>query len=307
MEKKKIIILIIIVFLIGMINLAQSGKAYEKYLHYFNVDKDIYYNDETIHINASWNLDYNPIYEDSYIYIIIRNASGEILWQSDFYDQIGDNLTEEWEVEIQDLNIPINITSYYLSICFYWYWAYGTQEYDDPLDILEVYIVKRNVRCELIDFNPNLKLGEELQFKARFHFDENSTNLINYIITVKLRSENLYFYEKNYTTDSFGVIEINITISENLTVGEIILLFEIIEDQYFYGTQFEFKLSIEPCINEDLGSKNPDSEDNDDRNIITISLILSVLSISFLAIFLIYHTNLKRSNGHNLADLTFKY
>ena len=170
-----------------------------------------------------------------------------------------------------------------------------------------MYIVKRNVSCELIDFNPNLKLGEELQFKAHFYFDEKDINLINYIITVKLRSENLYFYEKNYTTDSFGVIEINTSISENLTVGEIILLFEIIEDQYFYGTQFEFKLSIEPSINEDLGSKNPDSEDNDDRNIITISLILSVLSISFIAILLIYHTNLKRSNGHNLADLTFKY
>ena len=307
MEKKKIIILIFTLVLIGIINFAQIGKAEDKYLHCFNVDKDVYYNDETIHINASWNLDYNPIYEDSYIYIIILNATGEVLWQSDFYEQIGENLTGEWEVEIQDLNIPNNITSYFLSIRFYWYWAYGTKEYDDFLEIIEVYIVKRNVSCELIEFNPIINLGEKLQFKARFYFGENSSDLINYIITVKFRSENLYIYEKNYTTDSFGIIDINMSISENFTVGEIIILFEIIEGQYFYGTQFEFKLSIEPIISEDLSSKNPDSKDNDDSQVITISLILSITSISFLAVLLIYYTNLKKLKGHNLADLTFKY
>lgn len=306
MEKKKIIILIVIVVLIGIINLAHRGKAYDYYLQYFSVDKDLYYNDETIHINASWNLDYTPPAETSYIYIKIFNAT-ETLWTSEFHSEVGENLTGNWDISIKDLNLASNLTSYFLSIRFYWYWSYGAWEEEEVLDIKEVYVVKRNVSCEFIEFNPNLRLGDIFSFKVKFFFPENNSNLINYIITVKLRSEELYFYERNYTTDSFGIIEINMSLSENFTVGEIILIFEITEDQYFYETKFEFKLSIEPNMNEDLGSKNPESENNDDSNAITISLILSVISISFLAVLLIYHTNLKKSKGHNLADLTFKY
>ena len=98
MEKKKIIILIVIVVLIGIINLAHRGKAYDYYLQYFSVDKDLYYNDETIHINASWNLDYTPPAETSYIYIKIFNAT-ETLWTSEFHSEIGENLTGNWDID----------------------------------------------------------------------------------------------------------------------------------------------------------------------------------------------------------------
>ena len=114
MEKKKIIILIVIVVLIGIINLAHRGKAYDYYLQYFSVDKDLYYNDETIHINASWNLDYTPPAETSYIYIKIFNAT-ETLWTSEFHSEVGENLTGNWDISIKDLNLASNLTSYFLS------------------------------------------------------------------------------------------------------------------------------------------------------------------------------------------------
>ena len=308
MEKKKIILFIAIVVLIGCVNLAKNAQAFSINVHYFNCNKEIYYSDEIIYINASWDLDYNqnptnP--EDSFIQIRIFNASESILWQSAFYNDTGTFLTGEWNINIKDLSLPSNFSQYFLSIRFSWFFEeLGLIDQE----IREVYVIKRNITCELLDFSPNMNYEEKLHLKAKFYFLENNTNLVNYLIMVKFLHVDLILYEKNYTTDSFGIIQINLSISENLKVGNVILLLKIIGNKFFYDSEYEFQLSIYLNDNAHGGSRSSDLEDDNYGDYINmISFILTIISISLIAFLLIYHNNFRKQNRQNLTDLTFKY
>ncbi|TFG14536.1 MAG: hypothetical protein EU535_03175 [Promethearchaeota archaeon] len=308
MEKKKIIILIAIITSIGFFNLASNAQAFTINVHYFNCNKEIYYSDEIIYINASWDLIYNPnppANEESFIQIRIFNASESVLWQSAFYYDNGTFLTGEWNISIKDLSLPSHFSQYFLSIRFSWFFEESGIK---DKEIREVYVIKRNITCELLDFSPNMNYEDELTFKARFYFLENNTNLVNSLIMVKFLHVDLILYEKNYTTDSFGIIEFNLSISENLMVGNVILLLKIIGNVYFYDSEFEFQLSIYLNENANGNSKSSDLEDdNYDDYINMIFFILTIICISLVAFLLIYHNNFKKPKRQNLADLTFKY
>lgn len=293
MERKKYILFILLISVIGIFNLAKNGRAYYTYIWYFNTDDDTYYNDETIHINASWDLDYNPSFEVSYIRIMIYDKSDKLLWNSSLYEQIGTHLEGEWNIRIQDLDLPFNNTSNTLSIRFFYYFYSLALIAEYFIDTIEIQAIKRNITCELIDFQPNLNYEEILHFKARFYSLENNSNLVNHIITVKIVSESKILYIKNFTTNFSGIIEVLIPPFENLTIGPNYLMFEIKGNSFFESSTFEYELFIETQLEEESDSKDSQSEIKNENSFVMISLI-SMLSISFLALFSIKYIIIKK-------------
>lgn len=306
MKKKKITVFILTFVLIGIFHLVKNGMAYDVYVWYFNTDKDTYYNDEEIHINASWDLDYDPGNEESYIQIKIYDKFDNFLWNSAKYEQIGTHLTGEWNVRIQDLNLPFNNTMNKLFIRFYYYLFSGFT-YVDFLETLEVQAAKRNVSCELIDFKPNIEYGDVLQFKARFYSSENNSNLANHLISVSILSDNIIRYTNNFTTNSSGMIEIIIPTSENITIGRYNLKFEIMGDTFYEKSSFEYQLSVVSKLENESSLESTDSKEKDNIYSNILPFIFSILSISLLALLIIYHSNFKKTKQKDLADLTFRF
>jgi len=138
-----------------------------------------------------------------------------------------------------------------------------------------------------------MNYGEILQFKARFYSLKNNTNLINYIITVKIVSKSKTLYIKNFTTNSSGIIEVLIPPFENLTIGTNYLMFEIKGNNFFESSTFEYELFIETQLEEESDSKDSQSEIKNENSFVMISLI-SMLSISFLALFSIKYIIIKK-------------
>jgi len=291
-ERKKYILFILLISVIGIFNLAKNGRAYYTYIWYFNTNDDTYYNDETIHINASWDLDYNPSFEVSYIRIMIYDKSDKLLWNSSLYEQIGTHLEGEWNIRIQDLDLPFNNTSNTLSIRFFYYFYSLNSIVEYFIETIEIQAVKRNITCELIDFQPNLNYEEILHFKARFYLLENNSNLVNHIVTVKIISENKIRYIKNFTTNASGIIEISISSFENFTIGKNSLIFELRGNIFFDNAIFEYEFSFGTQQEDESDSKESQSEIKNENTMVYISLI-SMLSISFLVLISMKYSILK--------------
>jgi hypothetical protein len=297
-EKKKFILFILLISVFSIFNLAKNGKAYYTYIWYFTTDRDTYYNDETIHINASWDLDYNPSFEISYVRIMIFDESDKLLWNSSIYDQIGTHLEGRWDIRIQDLDLPFNNTSNTLLIRFFYYFYSQSLIAEYFVETIEIQAIKRNITCELIDFQPHLNYEEFLDFKARFYSLENNSNLINHIITVKIISENSLRYNKNFTTNASGIIEISIPSSENLTIGKNYLIFELNSNKYFDNVIFIYEFSYNTLPGDESDSRESHSELKNENKIIFLSNI-SMLSISFLVLISLKYTILKtQKNSH---------
>ena len=72
--KKEILLLILLVFLIEIPFISKGVKGFYCNLFFLEVDKDSYYANEEIRINASWELDYNPFNEYGYIQIHLYDS-----------------------------------------------------------------------------------------------------------------------------------------------------------------------------------------------------------------------------------------
>jgi len=305
-EKKKTTLFFLIIVVIGIFNLADKGKCLTYvYVWYFNSDKDIYYNDEEICINASWDLDYGAG-ESSYIQIKIFDENWDLLWNSYQYNQTGTHLQGEWYVKIAELALPFNNTSNDLILVFYYYINTGSV-FEDHIEERYIQAIKRNVSCELIDFNQNLNYGDILQFKARFYSLENNSDLINHLINVKVVSNNVIHYIKNFTTNSFGIIEVLIATAENITFGVYNLIIEVAGNIYYKKSTFEYQILIDSNLDKDSGINDSQSKEQDKDHLNILPFIFSILSISILAFLIFYHSNIKRTKQKDLADLTFKY
>jgi len=305
-EKKKRTIFIVIIVLIGIFNLVRNGKCNTyAYVWYFNIDKDTYYNDEEICINASWDLDYDGGVS-SYIQIKIFDENWETLWNSSKYDQKGTHLEGEWYVKILDLPLPFNNTSNDLIIVFYYYLNTGSV-FVDFMEIRYIQAIKRNVSCELIDFKRNINYGDILQFKARFYCSENNSNLANHLITVKIVSNKGIHYTNNFTTNSSGIIEIIIPTFENITIGRYNIKFEVIGTKFYDDSTFEYQLYVGSILYKEPSIDGTNSKDQDNLYSNILPIIFSILSISLLAFIIIYHSNIKKAKQKDLADLTFKF
>lgn len=256
-KRKKIIFLIYIA--ISTLALTSNLKAYYYNLIFLETDKDEYYFDEFIEINASWELYYDIIQEVSYIQIQICDDSDAVLWNSSKYYEIGMN-DKNWTIEIQNLNYSFTNYSKTLLIKAYNYFKdlnLGNQQLT-LLKSIAVNIYKRNVSCEIIGFKDCIKYGENLAFTAKFSCVQNNSDLSNQSVEFKIMSKGIIIYKQDYVTNKSGMIILWISSIDQLGLGENSLIFNISNNKFFKDSHFEYKLTVEkfPIFNQIIRFKN---------------------------------------------------
>ncbi|MHA1661557.1 MAG: hypothetical protein ACTSUT_20875, partial [Promethearchaeota archaeon] len=101
-------------------SIAKFSKGGTYNLIFLKTDQEVYYIDEKIEINASWELNYNIGLEFSYIQIQIYNIYNNLLWNSSEYYDIG-IIEKNWTINILELNISYsNYSNILLVKCFYY-------------------------------------------------------------------------------------------------------------------------------------------------------------------------------------------
>jgi hypothetical protein len=256
-KRKKIIILIYIA--ISTLALTNNLKAYYYDLIFLETDKDQYYFDEFIEINASWELYYDINQEISYIHIQISDDSDAILWNSSKYYEMGIN-EKNWTIEIQNLDYSFTNYSNTLFINAYNYFKdlnLGNQQFT-LLKSVAVNIYKRNVSCEIIGFKNCIKYGENLAFTAKFFCVENNSGLSNQSVEFKIISKENLIYREDYVTNKSGIIMLYISSIDQLELGENSLIFNISNNKFFIESHFKYKLKVEryPIFNQIIRFKS---------------------------------------------------
>jgi hypothetical protein len=246
--RKRIFILFLFLILIEILSISNLVVGFECRLDYIEVDKENYYPDETIKINASWGLDYNPVNVEAYIQVRITDEFDVAIWNSSKYDGIG-NYTENWSIDINLLNLIINNYTYSLYIKFLSiYHQIGTMDIiSNILEITQITIIKRIPYCKLIDFKDRINYGENLSFQARFYdsFIENNTFLNNQLIIFQISSNSSIIFQSNFTTDDFGIINISVSSVDDLGLGIKKLVFVLGENNVFNDSIFQYTVFVE--------------------------------------------------------------
>ncbi len=94
-------------------------------INYLNTDREVYYLDESIKINASWDKEQipdDPPNEESFFQIQILNYSYDILWNSSRFYENGDDIEKNFTLSIEnDLDLIIEGQSIYLTVCLFYF------------------------------------------------------------------------------------------------------------------------------------------------------------------------------------------
>ncbi|MHA2398909.1 MAG: hypothetical protein ACXADU_08470 [Promethearchaeota archaeon] len=244
--KKKAIVIILLAFLVGLLNLSNTAIGSDCDLYYFEVDKDKYFVNENIEVNASWELDYNPINEECYIQIRVYDSSDVLIWNSTKFNEIG-LFTESWSINITQLNTLFLNYSNFLYLKFFSYYVYNEDDYSSYLETIQVEIIKRTPLCQLIGFEDRIKNGDSCIFQARFvdYLFENNSYLNNQLIIFKISSNNSIIHQRNFTTNQFGTIEIYLSSISHLNPGSNTLLFTLNNNMVYNTTEFIYQIYLE--------------------------------------------------------------
>jgi hypothetical protein len=284
--------------------LTKNSRANDVFIIYFETNKNSYYNDEDILINASWELNYNPFNEISYIQIQIFDIYDHLLWNSSKYSEIG-IFEMSWVVTIGYLNISFSNYSNTLFVKFRWFWTIGENGGDSHIKSIEIETVKRDVLCELKGFKNEILYGDDLDFTARFFSMSNGNNLTTQLISFSLILNDLILYSDNYTTNSSGMIKIFIPFNENLILGDYVLIFKVIGNKFYNSSKFEYNLYINLENHNDSFNKNIKS--NADFYFLDFFFFISILSFISISSLMVYFRFFKKSKMICLKDVVFKY
>ena len=111
--KKKSLFMFLLLILIDFLSVISFVNAFNCNLNFLKTDKTIYFIDEDIKINASWELSYDINNENSYVQVQIFNGSDIKIWISPEYDEIG-FFEKNWTVNLQQLNIDFFMQIFFL-------------------------------------------------------------------------------------------------------------------------------------------------------------------------------------------------
>ncbi|MFX1575364.1 MAG: hypothetical protein ACFFB0_21725 [Promethearchaeota archaeon] len=266
--KKKFLHIIPFIILISFSNCTNFGACFYCNLYYFNSNSQKYYTNESIHINASWELDYNQFNEIAYIQIQIFDSYNNIVWNSSKYDQIGFS-EKNWNISIINLNVSFSNSSNTLFIKFlsYYYQISTMDMVITYLETIEIEIMKRTLFCDLIGFKNHLNISENLSITAIFYdeFLGDNSFLINKSILFKIISNKSLIFQSNYIINESGMIKFNLIPSEQLKLGKNILIFIFKNNIVYNDSMFFYEIFLEKIpvfvdiieFKEDLG-KNED-------------------------------------------------
>ena len=245
--KKKKLLLILFVFLIEIPLISNSVRGFYCNLFFFEVDKESYYANEEIRINASWELDYNPVNEDGFIQIHIYDSLDNLIWNSSEYDEIG-IFTEQWILNNTDLNITFSNYSNIVFIKFFHYFWYGEGGFQPvPRETREITIFKRIPLCQLFGFRDRIKYGEDLIFTAKFfdEFIEYNSFLNNQSILFIISVNDSVIFQSNFTTNYLGIIEISISSVSHLNMGLNKFTFKLLQNKVYNDSIFQYEISLD--------------------------------------------------------------
>jgi len=244
--KKNFIFIILLVFLIVIPCYSESVKAFNCDLYNLETDKPSYYTNELIKINATWELDYNPITEGGYIQINIYDVLENLIWNSSMYDEIG-LFTKQWIINTSELKTTFSNYTNNIIIKFYSYLVLHDGTVSFLKDSEEITIIKRIVLCELIGFREILNYGEEIAFSARFYdtTTENGSLLINQIVSFMISSNMSIIFNTNLTTNHLGIIQINLSSLEHLNIGLNTLVFKIKHNCIYNDSIYQYEINVE--------------------------------------------------------------
>ena len=164
---------------------------------------------------------------------------------------------------------------------------------------------KRNITCELADFTPSFTYGELFDFIANFSYHLNNTALSNFIINVKVKSNNKITFNKNYTTNSSGLIYVSVP-SSNLSIGENTLILDVMGNIFHYGETFDYQLSINSVPPKPLDNDDKTPESNIDYSVIIVSFI-SIAFVTFVISLYLRNSYFKKRKIQCIEDITFKF
>ena len=244
--KKNLILLILLVFLIEIPCYSQSVKGFDCEVYNLETNKNSYYTNEVIELNASWELDYNPFTEDCYIQIKIYDSLDELIWNSSKYDEIG-LFTEQWSINTTELKTTFSdFTSNVIIKMYFYLWNQG-ESVPFLQDSEEITIIKRIPLCELIGLRDRINYSEEISFSAKFYDNiiENYSLLINQLVLFMVSFNNSIIFQENFTTNHLGIIEITLSSLVHLNLGLNTLVFKIIQSNVYNDSIFQHEILVE--------------------------------------------------------------
>ncbi len=295
--------------LLDIIEITIKDNDFNRNLIKFTTDKNIYYIDEEMELNAIWEINYKILEEISYIQVQIFNNSENLIYNTSEYHDRG-FMNNTWIIAFQNLNLILFNNSANISIRFFFYWFNPIifQISEEFLGIVDVKIIKKPIICNLIEFHNRIDFGESLNLKAQF-FDETNHSILlkNQEVIFKSISNKAVIFSKNFTTNDLGIISINLSTIEHLELFQNYILFSIKNNENYNDTDFLFeiyvekaKLFIEIHEFESLINKNEDIEITASlyyyMNNTRIYLINEVIQLE------IYNTNTIIYSGEYLTD-----
>ncbi|MFW9829044.1 MAG: hypothetical protein ACFFEY_15820 [Candidatus Thorarchaeota archaeon] len=246
--KNKSYIFIPILLIIILFTVIDPVEAFYYNLLSLETDKELYFVDESIKINASWELNYNIKNEISYIQIHIINDFDQIIWNSSKYNDIGVN-QDNWTVPIANLILDSNISSFilYVKLFLFYFHKEIMNTIRTYLETIKISVIKRNVSCQLTGYKEHLKFGEAISFSAFFFYVSSgiTQNFYNQTVNFMISFSGQIIHQQNYTTINSGVIYVHLCSFTNLRLGENILTFSIYNNPNFNDTSFRYSLFVE--------------------------------------------------------------
>jgi len=213
-------------------------------INLFECDKTVYYNDDKIEIHAIWELTYNPVTEHAYIQIQLFDIYDNNIWNSSTYDEIG-VFEENWTIAIQDLNISFNNYSNIIFIKFLHCIYYPIGPILSYMDTIAIEIFKREIECELSGFTTTLNYGQNFTFDAIFSDKINDSVLTDLRVLVQVKSNNVTFYQDNFTTNQSGAILVNDSIIPFLNIGTYRIIFSIGDHYLYNNSMFYYEIEVQ--------------------------------------------------------------
>ncbi len=246
--KKKYVVILPILIILEVFCVINCVNAFSYNLISFSTDQTEYYIDDSIRINASWELNYNDNIEIAYIQIHIVNQFDSFIWNSSQYDQIG-TYEENWTINIEDFNLNIENSTFILKIKFYIFYFHidTASTMSNYLDTIDIRVVKREISCELIGYKDQINLGEVLSLEARF-FDTITNNtqfFTNQTVEFLISFNDLIIHQCNYTTNMSGVINIQLFSLTHLKLGLNFLIFSIIDNKIYNDSRIIYEVYVD--------------------------------------------------------------
>ncbi|MFO8019350.1 MAG: hypothetical protein R6U96_11995 [Promethearchaeia archaeon] len=268
-------------------------------------DRDMYYLDETMKINASWNLRAEEN-EDCYFQIEINNSQDDILWRSTRYYEEG-FIQKKCEVKVSDLNYTEFVNTDHVSINLICYESKGGGPFSSILVETKPIQLLKNISLLTTDKN-RYYLNETMKINASWNLRAEENEDCYFQIEINNSQDDILWRSIRYYEEGFIQKECKVKVSglnytefvntDNISVN--LILHEWIEANHittlFKSQSIQLRKKNVPI------QKTP----TEIRKFNSLSFFSILILIFSLFIYLIFK-NRKNPNEEDLLNITFRY